>query len=524
MLIAHDLGTSGNKASLHSADGRLLAAVTVGYPTSYAADTTSEQDPRDWWAAVTSATRQLLASSGHTAAQVDGICVSGQMMGLVLLDAAGEPLRPAMIWSDQRAGTQAARLASAVGEDRAYAITGHRIAATYTLPKLLWVRDHEPATYERTRSVCVAKDYVNFKLTGRLVTDHSDASSTDAYDLAAGTWSTELLDAAGVDAALWPEIVESTAVIGTLTASAAAELGLRPGTQVIAGGGDGPMASVGAGCISPDSPGYVCLGTSAWYACVTTKPILDPEHRSFTFRHVIPGLFAPTATTQTGAGSLQWSAEALAAPTRPGDPARPGDPTRPADPARLVEPVETPAADIAELIAAAAEVAAADEGLFFLPYLIGERSPWWDANASGVFAGLRMHHRRPHLTRAVLEGVGYSLALCMAPLRGANPSSGIDVIGGGAASDTWLGLLANIWGVPVRRRSVTTQANSLGAAVTGLVGLGLADFTLAPTLSQVEAEFAPGAGSASHARHLARFADAYRALRPWFNHTEEDAS
>ena len=487
MLIAHDLGTSGNKASLHSADGRLLAAASATYPTHYAADTTSEQDPRDWWRAVVATTRELLARTGTTPEQVDGICVSGHMMGLVLLDAAGEPLRPAMIWSDQRATTEAAALADAVGAAEGYRITGNRIAASYILPKLMWVRDHEPAAYERATKLCMAKDYVNSRLTGRVVTDRSDASHTGAYDLVTGDWSPGLLAAAGVEAALWPQIVESTDVVGGLTAAAADELGLRPGTRVVAGGGDGPMAAVAAGCVSPDSPGYVCLGTSAWYACTTTEPLLDAEQRTFTLCHVVPGLFTPTATTQTGAGSLQWAAEALGGES----------------------------AEIAALIEAAAGVAAADEGLFFLPYLIGERSPWWDANASGVFAGLRMHHRRPHLLRAVLEGVGYSLALCMAPLR-TDASGSIDVIGGGAASDTWLALLADIWGVPVRRRSVTSQANSLGAAVTGLVGLGMADFSLAPTLSRVEAEFTPGAASAGHSVQLARFADAYRALRGWF--------
>ncbi len=489
MLIAHDLGTTGNKASLHAADGRMIASATSSYPTRYAADTTSEQDPQDWWLAVVETTRELLATTATRPDQVDGICVSGQMMGLVMLDAAGTPVRPAMIWSDQRAADQAARLAGAVGDDTAYRVTGHRLAATYPLPKLVWVREHEPAAYEATAAVCVAKDYVNFRLTGTLVTDHSDASSTDAYDLATGTWSPLLLDAAAVPAALWPEIVESTTVIGSLTAQAAAELGLRRGTRVVAGGGDGPMASVGAGCVAPDSPGYVCLGTSAWYATTSAAPVLDPQRRSFSFRHVVPGRFGAFATTQTGAGSLQWSAEALSE-----------------------QPVE-----VAELVAAAADAVAADEGLFFLPYLTGERSPWWDPDASGVFVGLRMHHRRQHLTRAVLEGVGYSLALCMAPLRAGRETQAVDVIGGGAVSDVWLALLADIWGVPVRRRSVTVQANSLGAAVTGLVGLGVADFSIAPTLSCVESEFAPGDGRLAHSRHLERFADAYRALRPWFS-------
>lgn len=489
MLIAHDLGTTGNKASLHAADGRIVATTTASYPTRYAADTASEQDPHDWWRAVVRATRELLEVTATPAESVAGLCISGQMMGLVLLDGAGEPVRPAMIWSDQRASAEAEELAERFGAEAAYRITGNRIAAPYTLPKLMWVRTHDPEAYARGTALCMAKDYVNLRLTGLLVTDRSDASHTGAYDLNSGEWSLELLAAAAVDPGLWPEVVESTDVLGTLTDAAATELGLLPQTRVVVGGGDGPMAAVAAGCVAPDSPGYVCLGTSAWYACATTAPVLDTEQRSFTLGHVVPGLFTPTATTQTGAGSVRWAAEALR-----------GD----------------AAVDVGELIGEAMQAVAADEGLFFLPYLIGERSPWWDAHASGTFLGLRMHHRRPHLARAVLEGVGYSLALCMAPLRGDAAERPIDVIGGGAASDSWLALLADIWGVPVRRRSVTGQANSLGAAITGLVGLGWADFSIAPTLSSVEAEFFPGAESSAHRAHLARFADAYRALRPWF--------
>lgn len=483
MLIAHDLGTSGNKASLHDETGRLLAATTVGYPTRYAADTTSEQDPQDWWRAVVAATRTLLAESGTSPDRIGGICVSGQMMGAVLLDGGGRPVRPAMIWSDQRARAQAASLESAIGAGRGYQLTGHRFAATYTLPKVMWVRDTEPEAWAATRAVCVAKDYVNLKLTGRLVTDHSDASSTDAYDLAAGTWSQPLLDAAGVDAGLWPEIVASTTVIGTLSADAAEALGLPRGTRVVAGGGDGPMASVGAGCTSPGDNGYVCLGTSAWFATTTSSPVLDQQRRSFSFRHVVPGLFTPCATTQTGAGSLQWL-QGVVGGTIPG------------------------------LIAAAAQVRAAEDGLFFLPYLLGERSPWWDASASGAFLGLRPHHTAAHLTRAVLEGVGFNLALCMAPL--ASPGRPVDVIGGGAASDTWLQLLSDLWDVPVRRRNVTDQANSLGAAVTGLVGLGLADFAAAGALSRVEAEFEPGPSAGRPGEHRERFEAAYHALSSWF--------
>lgn len=491
MLIAHDLGTSGNKASLHDETGRLLAEATVSYPTRYAADTTSEQNPADWWDAVVNATRALLAQTRVEPGRIAGVCVSGQMMGLVCLDGTGSPVRPAMIWSDQRAVEQAAALDSLVPD--AFGISGHRIAPTYTLPKLMWVRDNDPRAFEATRSVCVAKDYVNLKLTGRLVTDHSDASSTDAYDLADGAWSKTLLGAADIDVALWPEIVDSTEVVGPLTAAAASELGLTTRTMVVAGGGDGPIANVGATCISPDAPGYVSLGTSAWYSRTLAEPRHDPQRRSFTFRHVVPGLFAPCATSQSGAGSLQWFAETLGRPQ-----------------------------EVGELLDGASDSVAADDDLYFLPYLIGERTPWWDADASGVFVGLRRHHGGADLMRAVMEGVGFNLGLCIESIELGNTPESITVIGGGAGNNTWLQVLADAWGVRVVRRSVTSQANSLGAAVTGLVGLGMADFSLAAELSEVTAEFTPGPESGRRQEQAHRFVSAYHALSGWFAQRGEE--
>lgn len=491
MLISHDLGTSADKASLHADDGRILASANSAYPTRYGADTASEQNPEHWWQAVVAATRELLTGSDVRAGDVQGVCVSGQMMGAVLLDAAHRPVRPAMIWSDQRATAQAAQLSDAVGAAEAYRITGHRIAATYTLPKLMWVRDNEPEAWVATGSACVAKDYVNLRLTGHLATDHSDASSTDAYDLERGCWSAPILDAAGVDPALLPPVLASTDVLGTLRPATADELGLPLSTRVVVGGGDGLMASVGAGCVGPEDPGYVCLGTSAWYAETTAAPVLDPERRSFTYRHVVPGMYGPCATTQSGAGSLQWLAEALGEPGCP--------------------------LDVGGLIAEARTARAADDDLFFLPYLLGERSPWWDPHASGVFVGLRRSHGRADMARAALEGVGFTLRLCIDAVVGSDNGRGVAVIGGGAASDFWLHMLADIWGVEVHRRTVTSQANALGAGVTALVGLGMADFGLARTLSRVEATFAPTAGHERHAAHLERFREVYTALAPWFD-------
>lgn len=492
MLISHDLGTSGNKASLHRATGELVATASASYPTTHGRGTT-EQDPRDWWRAVVDSTRELLAATRADPREVRGICVAGQMMAAVLLDEHLEPVRPAMIWSDQRATEQAAAITATVGAERAFELTGHRVAANYTLPKVAWVRDHEPAIFARTRHVCVTKDYVNLRLTGRLATDHSDASSTAAYDLIAGTWSAEMLAAAGLDPAPWPEIVPSTEVLGTLTPAAAEALGLPTSVRVIAGGGDGPMANVAAASLAPEDPGYVCLGTSAWYATTTTAPIADPERRGFTYRHIVPGLFAPCATTQAGAASLAWLSDALACGLTP-----------------------------AELAAEASDVRAAEDGLIFLPHLLGERTPWWNPDSSGTFAGLRPAHGRAHLARAVMEGVGLALALCRDALAdGDHELRPVSVIGGGANSDAWLQVFADLWGVPVQRRAVTTEATALGAALTGLVGLGEADFGLARGLAPVTATFHPRPDFIARGPIKERYVALYTALDGWFRNSAE---
>lgn len=485
MLIAHDLGTSGDKASLHALDGAMIASTTVPYTTVYGTGGEVEQDPEDWWAAVVSSTHQLLATTGTAPDQITGICVGGTMMCVVLVDATGAPLRPALIWADQRAAAEASELEAIVGEDAGYQVTGNRLAATYNLPKLMWLQRHEPEVVARAYRAIGHKDFVNARLTGIIATDVSDASSTAMYDITDNSWSDELIAASGVDSRLMPLVVESTKVLAPLTRVAAAELGLSTAVRVVAGGGDGPMAAAGAGCISPDQSGYVCLGTSAWYSRTTRTPVLDPLRRSFTLTHVVPGLYVPTATTQAGAGTLEWLRDTVAAGT-----------------------------SISDLVAEGLQAEAASTGLFFLPYLTGERTPWWNPLATGVMAGLRRHHGRAELVRATLEGVAFGLALCMEPL--VLPDEPVDVVGGGAASDGWLQLFADIWERPVRRRSVTAGAGSLGVAITGLVGLGHLGFDAAPNLSTVEREVEPSARVAEYRDHRERFVAAYLAAAPWF--------
>lgn len=491
MIIAHDLGTTGDKASLHRDDGRLVASVTVPYPAHFAAGGIAEQDPQDWWDAVVRATRELLTRTGSSPADVAGLVVSGQMMGAVLLDAGGEPVRPAIIWADTRAGTQQRELEAALGAEHAYGLLGHRLNPTYSLSKVMWVRDNEPDVWARVRRACVAKDFIVLRLTGRLATDRSDASGTNAYDQQRGTWSDEVLSAARLDPELFPEIIDSTAIAGALTAGAAAALGLPASVPVVMGGGDGPLAAVGSGVVAPEDGAYVCLGTSSWISFTADAPLHDPAMRTFTFDHVVPGMFVPTATMQAGGASVQWIAEALSP-----DPAHP---------------------DTHRLTAEAAGDVDTDD-LYFLPYLLGERSPLWDPDARGAFVGIGRHHTRAHLVRAVLEGTAFNLLSCIRAFRDSGAViDGIDAVGGGAQSDAYLQVLADVWGIPVRRRTVVEEANSLGAAVTAAVGLGLADFSAARALSEVTAEFAPDAARHDvYAQRHARFTDAYTALRPWF--------
>lgn len=491
MIIAHDLGTTGNKASLHHPDGRLQDAVTVNYPAHFATGGIAEQDPDDWWNAVVSTTRSLMEKSATPPESISGIVISGQMMGAVLLDVDNRPVRPAIIWADTRASAQYAQLSAALGEENAYTILGHRLNPTYSIEKIMWVRDNEPDVWARVRRVCVAKDYVALRISGRLATDRSDASGTNAYDQKTGQWSEEVLQAANLPCDLFPEILESIDVLGGVKDEAATVLGLNAKTPIVMGGGDGPLAAVGAGVVSSEDGAYVSLGTSSWISFVTKAPVHDPSLRTFTFNNVVPGTFVPTTTMQAGGASIQWFSEVINQ--------------------------DAHSRNIAALIDEA-DSSVDTEHLFFLPYLLGERSPLWEPSARGTFVGLGRHHTRTHMMRAVMEGVAYNLLTCMVAFReSGHPIDSITAVGGGAQSHTFLQVLADMWGVPVFRRSIVDEANSLGAAVTGAVGLGLADFSAARSLSEITGEFTPDASlHASYQQRYALFTDAIDALVPWF--------
>lgn len=493
MIIAHDLGTTGDKAILMDASGRVTASATARYDTDFGVGGRAEQDPQAWWQAVCVATRELLESTQCPPERVAGLSFSGQMMGAVLLDGAGDPVRPAIIWADTRAEAQTAQLIERIGMAAAYRITGHRLNPTYSLEKVMWVRDNEPEAFARARRVLLAKDYIAFLLTGELATDPSDASSTNAFDQAAGAWSAEILEAAAVPASMLPDIVPSTTVVGTVTPGAARQTGLLAGTPVVLGGGDGPMGALGAGRVAADCGAYAYLGSSSWVSFAADAPLHDPQMRSMTFNHVVPGRFVPTATMQAGGASVEWITGVLA----------PGEQTR-----------------YDRLLDAAARVQASEEGLYFLPYLLGERSPYWNPKARAVFAGLARHHGPEHMVRAVVEGVAFNLYSGLQAFLGNGADiQRVDVIGGGANSPLILQVLADTWGVPVRRGQLVEEATSVGAAIVGGVGVGMfPGFDIARQLASYQDAALPD--ETTHERRERGhelFVDAYRRLEPWFS-------
>jgi xylulokinase len=492
LIVAHDIGTSGDKASLHDATGRLLAAHTEPYPTDFEAGGRVEQDPADWWTAFCAATRKLLAATDTEPAEVACVAMSGQMMGVVLVDAADEAIRPAVIWADTRARREARALAARVGVDHGYELLGHPIDATYCAAKLMWLRDHEADGWARATGFLVAKDHVTLRLTGRRTIDPSDASGTNLWDQAAGTWSTEMFDAAGIDPTLAPEVLPSASVAGGLRADAAAACGLQAGTPVVVGGGDGACAALGAGLVVDTPFAIAPLGSSAWISIVADRPVRDVQRRIVVYDHVIPGHVVPLGAMQAAGAALEWVAGIVGARDR---------------------------GALGALVSAAGEVDAAAEGLFFLPYLLGERAPLWDPDVRGAFVGLARHHRPEHLVRACLEGVAFNLYGTLIALRAiGGPIEAIDAIGGGARSDVWLRIMADTWGIPVRRRSIVDEANSLGAAVVGGVAVGLIDdWETAASLSSIEAVFEPDPSRHERARaDHERFGDLYTRLRTWF--------
>ena len=489
LVLGIDVSTTATKAVLIDEAGAVRGVGISEYGFSVPRPLWSEQDPDLWWTGAIAAIGSVLGSTGTTGADIDAIGLTGQMHGLVLLDDADRVLRPAILWNDQRTAAACEAIRAAVGADRLIAVTGNDALTGFTAPKLVWVRDHEPDVWGRVGHVLLPKDYVRLRLSGEHAMDKADGSGTILFDLAARDWSDEILDALRIERSWMPPTHEGPAVTGTVSALAAEATGLRAGTPIVAGGGDQAANAVGVGVIAPGEMA-LSLGTSGVVFAATDRPLHEPHGIVHAFCHAVPGRWHMMSVMLSAAGSLRWFRDALA-----------------------------PTEDFGPLVETAVGVAAATDGLFFLPYLTGERSPHPDPFARGAFAGLTLSHDRRHLTRAVIEGVAFGLrdGLDLMLAAGLPQPKRIRASGGGIASPLWRSILADVLETEIATVS-TTEGAAYGAAILAGVGAGwFPDVGTATTaLVTVTPVASPGPDVETYRAAHARYRALYPALAPTF--------
>ena len=488
-VLGIDVSTTATKAVLVDEAGDVRGIGVAEYGFSVPRPRWSEQEPPLWWEGTVTAVRSVLASTAVAAEDIVAVGLTGQMHGAVLLDSRGDALRPAILWNDQRTSAECDLIRDAVGRERLIAITGNDALTGFTAPKLVWVRDHEPGVWRQTAHVLLPKDYVRYRLTGDFAVDKADGAGTLLFDLAARDWSAELAGALEINPAWLPQSFEGPQVTGELTAEAARATGLRQATPVVAGGGDQAANAVGVGAVAPGAVA-LSLGTSGVVFAPTDGPLFDPDGRVHAFCHAVPGRWHLMSVMLSAAGSLRWFRDAFA-----------------------------PGIGFADLIAPATEIEAGSDGVWFLPYLTGERSPHPDPLARGAFVGLTVEHDRRHLTRSVLEGVAYGLrdGLDQMTAAGVAAPDQIRVSGGGTSSALWRQILADVLGAEIATVN-TSEGAAYGAALLASVGAGWHPTVDAGCKAFVRATpvAAPGPDAAAYAEGHALYRDLYPALAPLF--------
>ena len=452
-LLGVDLGTSGTKTVLFDEKGSAIASRTVEYPLYQPHNGWAEQDPLDWYNAAVSTIKGVLEDSGIDPHKVAALSIAGQMHGLVMLDEQGQVLRKSILWCDARTQKQCDEITALVGKKRLIEINANPALTGFTAPKILWVREHEPELYQRCATILLPKDYVRYMLTGKAAMEISDASGTSLLDITRRQWSEEIMEKLSIDARLMPELTESSAIAGHISAQAAAATGLVEGTPVAGGAGDNAAAALGTGVCS-EGQAFVTLGTSGVVFAHTPRPAVDPLGRVHTFCAAVPGSWTAMSCTLAAGLSLRWARDELYTAEHERCQAQGGD-----------------AYDV--MTAEAASVPSGADGLIYLPYLMGERSPVLDAQARGVFFGLTARHKKAHLTRAVLEGITLSQRHNLEVLHqmGIVPET-LAACGGGGRSPFWRQMLAD-----VLKCQVTTieskEGPALGAAILAAVAAGI---------------------------------------------------
>src|SRR5512134_247236 len=442
-FLGIDTSTTSSKALLIDEEGKVIAVASSPHTLQTPKPLWSEQDPREWWGAVAASIKRVLMESGVGAERVAAVGLTGQMHGLVLLDEAGNVLRPAILWNDQRTQAECDEIHARIGKEHFIQISGNVALTGFTAPKILWVQKNEPEVYAKARHVLLPKDYIRFKLTGEYAMDKADGAGTVLFDLKSRDWSPEILEKLGVDSAWMPRTFEGPEFTGRVTAEAALATGLKEGTPVAAGGGDQAAQAVGVGAVEP---GVVALtvGTSGVVFATTPSALIEPEGRLHAFCHAVPGMWHFMGVMLSAAGSLQWYRDTLA-----------------------------PTMSFDELLKEAEPVPAGSEGLQFLPYLSGERTPHPDPLARGAFVGLTVRHGRGHLTRAVLEGVAFGLkdSFSLIQYAGSGAITQVRASGGGTKSPLWRQILASVLEAELVTVN-TSEGAAFGAALLAGVGTG----------------------------------------------------
>ncbi|MCA1595783.1 MAG: xylulokinase [Chloroflexi bacterium] len=452
-LLGIDIGTSGVKALLIEPGGRVLASSTYEYPLHTPRPGWAEQDPQDWWRACLAGTREVIRRSGISSAEIRAVGLSGQMHGAVLLGAEDRVLRPAILWCDQRTAAQCDWITRTVGQEQIVKLTLNPVLTGFQAPKIIWVRDNEPEIYEQIRKVLLPKDYIRLLLTGEYATEVSDASGTSLFNVTERRWCEPILSAVQIPREWLPIAYESYEVTGHITPAAAELTGLKAGTPVVGGGGDQAAGAVGSGIVRPGVVSST-VGTSGVVFAFSDLPTLDPKLRVHTFCHAVPRKWHVMGVMLSAGGSLRWLRDTIAESERAVALGMGRDPY-----------------DLMGMEAAAAP--AGSEGLIFLPYLTGERTPHPDPNARGVLFGLGLRHHRSHLVRSVMEGVAYGLKDTFEIFREMNvPVNEVRASGGGARSGVWRQIHADVTGFSHSTINVD-EGPALGVALLAGVGSGI---------------------------------------------------
>jgi len=451
LFLGIDIGTTGVKALVMDGTGKVVSQVTKEYPLHVPRPGWAEQDPEDWYKATCEAVRTLL-SGGIRAAQIKGVGLTGQMHGSVFLDDRGRVIREAILWCDQRTADECQQITDTVGEKRLIELVSNPALAGFTAPKILWLRNHEPENYHRLAKVLLPKDYIGWRLTGVFATDVSDASGMLLLDVVNRRWSGEILAALDIPASWLAEVYESPEVVGKINSKGAAEIGLLEGTPVVAGAGDNAAGAVGNGIIYPGTA-TASLGTSGVVFTPSLAPSVDEAGRLHTFCHAVPGQWHLMGVTMSAGGSLRWFRDTFAGEER----AVAGLTGR--DPYEFLNDE-------------AALVGPGSEGLVFLPYLSGERTPHADPLARGVFVGISLKHTKAHFVRSIMEGVAFSLKDTVEIMgRLGIQLQDLRITGGGGRSKVWRQILADVFGMPLNVME-NSDGPAYGAAILGAVGAG----------------------------------------------------